>query len=335
MLAWTPLVAIATLAHAQTRDAAAGEALFQEGRRLMKAGDFASACAKLDESLRLDPALGTLVNLAACEEQLGRTATAWEHWRAAADQLASSDRRRATAVSRAAALEKTLARLTVSLASDTAADVEVRRDGVRLRAASLGLPLPVDPGRHVVVVSAAGHEPREYELTVRPRENRSLAVDVGPTLPAPATSQTAPPTRTPPPPSDTPAERRVGIVAPAGPAPARSTAPSRTIAWGMLGGAAVAAGVAVYGGVQALGARSDARSSCRDGDAGRLCWSSAAGALDRDHRWSLVADVGAGAAAALAGAGLYLLYRERPSREVAFLLSPTPTGAAATVAARF
>src|SRR5687767_11843809 len=68
-------------------DAAASEALFREGRRLMKAGDYEGACPKLEESLRLDPALGTLFNLASCEEQLGRWATAWQHWRQAADQL--------------------------------------------------------------------------------------------------------------------------------------------------------------------------------------------------------------------------------------------------------
>src|SRR5688572_7792688 len=141
-------------AQAQVRDAAAGEALFQEGRRLMKAGDFAAACPKLEESLRLDPALGTLVNLASCEEQQGRTATAWQHWRSAIEQLPSSDKRRSTAQARAAALEKVLARLTITLAPGAPAEAEVKRDGVRLGRASLGLALPVDPGHHVVVVTA-------------------------------------------------------------------------------------------------------------------------------------------------------------------------------------
>src|SRR5687768_8531645 len=56
---------------AQPRDAAAGEALFIEGRRLMKVGDRPAACAKFAESQRLDPAVGTLANLADCEEQRG------------------------------------------------------------------------------------------------------------------------------------------------------------------------------------------------------------------------------------------------------------------------
>src|SRR6185436_7071846 len=85
---------------AEEHDPAAGEALFREGRRFMKSRDFASACPKLEESLRLDPATGTLVNLADCEEQIGRTASAWQHWRAAADRLPAGDKRRAIAVQR-------------------------------------------------------------------------------------------------------------------------------------------------------------------------------------------------------------------------------------------
>src|SRR6185436_15146558 len=152
LLLITAVLGLPSRAGAQARDAAAGEALFQEGRRLMKAGDFTAACPKLEESLRLDPALGTLVNLASCEEQVGHTATAWQHWRAAADQLPSSDKRRATAVARAGALEKVLPRLTIALGADVSPDAEVKRDGVRLGRASLGLPLPVDPGRHIVIV---------------------------------------------------------------------------------------------------------------------------------------------------------------------------------------
>src|SRR5688572_24676732 len=77
-------------AAAQLTDPAAAEALFQEGRRLLKIDEVLAACSKFDESLRLDPAIGTLINVAACQERLGRTATAWQHWRAAADQLSTT-----------------------------------------------------------------------------------------------------------------------------------------------------------------------------------------------------------------------------------------------------
>jgi hypothetical protein len=44
------------------------------------------ACDKFEESLRLDPALGTLLNLAECEHSAGDLVNACRLWRAAADE---------------------------------------------------------------------------------------------------------------------------------------------------------------------------------------------------------------------------------------------------------
>jgi tetratricopeptide (TPR) repeat protein len=153
----------AAVAFGQERDPAASETLFKEGRRLMKSRDFASACPKLEESLRLDPAAGTLINLAECEEQLGRTASAWQHWRAAADSLPAGDKRRGVALNRASALEKALPRLTITLAPGTPSDTRVKRDGTFLGAPSLvptgELPWCIDRlHEHGVDVARAVHE---------------------------------------------------------------------------------------------------------------------------------------------------------------------------------
>ena len=60
-------------AHAQTAEnKAAAEALFDEGRALMDKGDIGGACREFEESDRLDPAPGTLLNLAGCYDGLGQ-----------------------------------------------------------------------------------------------------------------------------------------------------------------------------------------------------------------------------------------------------------------------
>jgi TolA-binding protein len=51
---------------------AAAQATFEHARELMSQGKFAEACAKFQESFGLDPAIGSLLNLAVCEEKLGR-----------------------------------------------------------------------------------------------------------------------------------------------------------------------------------------------------------------------------------------------------------------------
>ena len=96
---------------------AAAEALFREGRALMQQGKYPEACQKLKESQRLDPGAGTLLNLAACYERGGQTASAWATYREAAASAARSGRKdwEATARERAHQLEPTLSSLTIDV----------------------------------------------------------------------------------------------------------------------------------------------------------------------------------------------------------------------------
>jgi hypothetical protein len=163
-------------ASAQRRDAAAAEALFEEGRAALARGDLRVACARLEESLRLDPAPGTLLNLAECERKSGRLAQSWQHLRRALDVLEPGDERVAYAQRELRSIEPLVPKLTVRLAPGAPGGARVVRDGVELGQAALGVPLPIDPGPHVVVAAFAGSATRTYDMTIAAGESRELVV---------------------------------------------------------------------------------------------------------------------------------------------------------------
>lgn len=79
----------------------------------MKKGEYAAACPKFEESQRLEPANGTLLNLALCEESSGHSVEARRHL---AELLALpdlDDQRRAIATEHANALDREAAALDV------------------------------------------------------------------------------------------------------------------------------------------------------------------------------------------------------------------------------
>jgi len=142
------------------KDASVAQALFDAARVLMDEGKLDDACAKLAESQRIDPAPGTLLNLAVCHEQQGKTATAWTEYN---DVLAIGRKdgnveRQRIAAERIRALEPRLARLTINLAkADLAAtDLVIRLDALAIGRAAVGVAIPVDPSPHTVEVSARG-----------------------------------------------------------------------------------------------------------------------------------------------------------------------------------
>ncbi|MBE7484372.1 MAG: PEGA domain-containing protein [Polyangiaceae bacterium] len=164
---------------AQTRDATTAEALFAEGREAAKAGDFSRACAKFRESNRLDPAPGTVLNLADCEERLGHLATAWTLFREVTQRVPASDERHALALGRANALEPKLPKLTVVLAPGAPPGTRVLRDGVELGAAALDTALPVDPGTHQLTVEAPGHAPSQRRVSLREGQTERVVLTLG------------------------------------------------------------------------------------------------------------------------------------------------------------
>jgi hypothetical protein len=185
---WRALLGLTLLtasgyARADARDPAAADLLFSAGREAFEAGDYAAACSKFEESHRLDPAPGTLMNLGACNEKLGRLAVAWEHWREALRLLGKDDERYARLEARLRALEVRVPKLEVSMAAEAPANTQITRDGVPLRGPSLGVALPVNPGEHIIEATAPGHAKRRYKLELEEGKVVTLLVEPGALLP--------------------------------------------------------------------------------------------------------------------------------------------------------
>ncbi|WP_438001775.1 hypothetical protein WMF26_20830 [Sorangium sp. So ce185] len=164
----------------------AAEQLFREGRALLVEQRFAEACPKLEESQRLEPSLGTKLNLAFCHERLGQVATAWVGFQEAliTARTAGDAAREAFAKARIDALAPRVPWLRVrASAGDAGADqVTILLDGAALDPVAWDKELPVDPGEHVV---AAAHQGEVFwETTVALKE--SERVDVAVPAPAPA-----------------------------------------------------------------------------------------------------------------------------------------------------
>jgi hypothetical protein len=158
------------LAQTSSEKVASAQALFDEGLRLINAGQLAAACPKLAASQKLDPGMGTKFRLADCYEKLGKTASAWALFIDLGDEARAAKRkdREEFARKRAADLAPKLARMTIAVAPESAklAGLEVRRDGTALDKAVWDVALPVDPGEHFLTVTAPGKKPWESKMVV-------------------------------------------------------------------------------------------------------------------------------------------------------------------------
>jgi tetratricopeptide (TPR) repeat protein len=173
------VVLLVGAASAQPRDVTRADALFREGRALMKKGDYATACPKLEESYRLDPAAGTGINLGDCFEKQGKVASALLAYQAARALLQPGDPRIGPVEKEISALDKRAPRLTIKLAAGVPDGTTVKRDGREVEAAKLGVPVAVNPGKYKIVVSAPGRESARYGVTVADGDERVVLGEVG------------------------------------------------------------------------------------------------------------------------------------------------------------
>ncbi len=161
VIASTSLPCLARTAAAQSTDhAAPAEDLFQRGKALLVAKDYANACPLLAESYRLEPAGGTVQNLALCYEALGRWASAYAKFIDLRDIASKPDAPRPERVAFAnehiKAIEPRLSRVVLAVDLEPGQKAPtVTIEDIDYQAASWSAGILLDPGAHTIVVKDA------------------------------------------------------------------------------------------------------------------------------------------------------------------------------------
>ncbi|HWA70905.1 MAG TPA: hypothetical protein VG937_01150 [Polyangiaceae bacterium] len=291
------------------------EQLFREGRAQLDAGNYSVACPKLEESFAQDPATGTLLAVALCQEMSGKTASAWANFGEVAARSrrdGRSDREQA-ARDHQTALEPKLSRLAIEVDANTAAlpGLQVTRDGTSVGAAAWGASLPCDPGQHTISVTAPGKERWTTTVTlgaVSDVQTVSVpalreAASVGSSQPTPNEAPT-------PPPGNSPLDSALPVDH------AESRFPLRTVGIVAVGAGIVGLGVGSYLGLHAKNLYDESKED-NHCDSANSCDSIGGERRDdakRSATWSTVSFVAGGA---LAAAGITLFVLDRSAEKSA------------------
>jgi hypothetical protein len=308
-------------------------ALFQEGRALMAKGRTVDACPKLEESHRLDPSGGTILNLALCYEQEGALARSWAEFHEAiafARRDGRKDREHA-AEEHIRALEPRLSKLTIIVPENARAEgLRIESDGREIAQASWSIAIPVDGGEHVVRAVAPGKEPFATTIVIG-NESDVRSVEILPLAAVPSATVAPGPdaartvsASTKPAPS--------AMLGARGEAGSRGGGAQRTIAWATGAAGLAQLGVAGYFGLRAFSKHADSNADCPDEHCNQL-------GVDLNGQSQRAADASTVLAItgfATVATGVYL-FLTSPKGSVSALSPPRPsrfaiTGAGSTIA---
>lgn len=296
-----------TSASGQGQNIAIADALFVAARGLMEAERYPEACAKFAESYRLDPASGTLLNLAVCHEHEGKLASAWGEFREALHEAESARRadRAQLAREHADALGPQLPYLTVEVpVAARVRGLEIVRNGVPTLEAAWDEELPVDPGLVRIEVRAPGYRTETREVTIAPRQHLTVRV------PALAPTPAADPTPAVVEREETELVRAEPASTSTGPSPSdEPLAPSRRrrAGLGLIAAGALTTSVGITAGVMTLHERGQSDDACPKFDGERRCTQAGVDAMKSARKWALVSDLGLGLGVVGIAAGLYVL----------------------------
>ncbi|MET0594615.1 MAG: hypothetical protein ABW133_18085 [Polyangiaceae bacterium] len=171
---------------ASAQEDAAAEALFNKGLSEMEAGRYETACPTLKESQRIDPRMGTLFTLAECEAKGGMIASAVAHYdeylrlfaRLSPQQKTNQAGREKVSAAQKAALAPLVPHVTL-VVQNAPAGTTVKWDDLVFNLPALGVPLPVNPGDHVVTTQAPGYASSVTKVSLQKSERKQIDLKVG------------------------------------------------------------------------------------------------------------------------------------------------------------
>jgi hypothetical protein len=223
-------------------------------------------------------------------------------------------------------LKPSVPMLTLVLPEQAPSDTFVTRNGVVLKSAALGLPLPVDPGEYVIVTHVPGAPERELRVSLALGETKTLtlALPESTSQPSGARANTSEESKRP---RSVPSEQPAAAAPPAG----RSAA--------YIAGGVGAAGIVLGSitGVLVLSKKSTVRDNCRNHD----CNETGLSAANSAQKLALISDVGFGVGIAGAALAAVLFFTEKgesaPAKGSVWqpLIAAGPRGLAAGFARHF
>jgi tetratricopeptide (TPR) repeat protein len=159
------VLAVSSLAYAGDKEKA--DSLFKQGKKLMGEKKYEQACDSFEQSQKLDPGIGTELNIARCYEEWGKTAHASAAYKSALKMAKDANDSRADKIDGLInQLEPSVPHLTMHIPKDADAS-SVRIDGAPID--DITAPIPLDPGPHKV----------EYTTSTGGKKSKTLPIEKG------------------------------------------------------------------------------------------------------------------------------------------------------------
>lgn len=171
-----PLVAETARAQVSDADRTAARDLYNQGWSLQQAGRYADALDRYQRSVAVFPAPTTAFRIAQCKEALGKLVEAAEDLRAITHAALPAGSPSAfvtaqrDATSELAAVEPRIPKVTINVNPPGLQGLVVTIDGATMPNALVGVPRPVDPGKHTITATAPGYATAQQEVEVRERQ---------------------------------------------------------------------------------------------------------------------------------------------------------------------